>query len=115
MWEAQAHQCRSPAWQWRMFHHKYAVPLPSGVRAFADGGLKPLVSLVAEHAVFSLPKSTLDQLAGHVGVFAQKDCDLLASLMSLLEHMLPDHSHEEHLNIAERRLGAMKREMSSCV
>ena len=40
---------------------------------------------------------------------------MLASLMSILKHVLADSSHEQHLKIAQRRLGNMTHEMSTCV
>ena len=116
LWEARAYKWRSPAWQWNMFAaSSSSESMPTGVRAVADGLTMPLLRLCAEQAFFSLPKSTLDHLANHIGAEPQKAGDMFASLMSLLKHVLNDFSHEQHLKIAERRLGNMSHEMSACV
>ena len=115
MWEAQAYKWRSPAWQWKEFDCTALVPLKSGVRAFAEGAVMPLMQLCAHQAFFALPKSTLDQLAKHLGAESQGAGDMFASLMALLKHVLPDLSLEQHLGIAEKRLGAMAHETAACV
>lgn len=114
-WEAQAFSWRSLVWQAANLSAAAFSKLSAGVFAFLEGTPRPLVEIAAESGFWALPTSTLGAIGEHIGAESTKSDDEFDTMLKVVRAALPAATEAHVLEIAQRTLGTMRAEMSSCV